>query len=372
MATAPNFESEVLPGTFRVTASALPQGFSVRSLTAGNVDLTREALTVSPGDAISVAATLGAATPSPFFRVAGRVSGAPGARQPSWIRLTGSATTAAVTAAVNADGSFEFAKVLPGEYEARVLPSAIYLTKTLIVGNADVRDVVIAAPAIQEFVGQFVKVEPGEFTMGCSPEDAQCEAIESPRHRVGITRPFEIGKYEVTQAQWEAVMGTNPSQFKGRDRPVEGLTTWQDTQEFIERLNMLNDGYRYRLPTEAEWEYAARAGTTTPFPGDLNAISWNSGNAENQTHPVGQKQPNAWGIHDMIGNVLEWVQDFSSATYYAESPALDPTGPALGSDHVVRGGAWSHIPQWSRVSFRRNLVNRGSYGLRLAREVIPK
>jgi formylglycine-generating enzyme required for sulfatase activity len=135
---------------------------------------------------------------------------------------------------------------------------------------------------------------------------------------------------------------------------------------------MLNDGYRYRLPTEAEWEYAARAGTTTPFPGDLNAISWNSGNAENQTHPVGQKQPNAWGIHDMIGNVLEWVQDFSSATYYAESPALDPTGPALGSDHVVRGGAWSHIPQWSRVSFRRNLVNRGSYGLRLAREVIPK
>jgi formylglycine-generating enzyme required for sulfatase activity len=172
----------------------------------------------------------------------------------------------------------------------------------------------------------FVKIAPGEFMMGCSVGDIDCNDDERPIHRVQITKEFEIGKYEVTQAQWQAVMGTNPSTMKGDDRPVESISK-QEVQEFLNKLNARNDGYRYRLPTEAEWEYAARAGSKESYWSRLDDIAWYAGNSEDETHPVGKKKPNAWGLYDMQGNVREIVSDWYGSNYYNNSPAADPTGP---------------------------------------------
>jgi formylglycine-generating enzyme required for sulfatase activity len=175
----------------------------------------------------------------------------------------------------------------------------------------------------------FVKISPGGFMMGCSNGDIDCNDDERPQHRVQITKAFEIGKFEVTQAQWQAVMGSNPSTTKGDDRPVETVSK-TDTQEFLTKLNARNDGYRYRLPTEAEWEYAARAGSSESYAGRLDEIAWYAGNSEDETHPVGKKKPNAWGLYDMQGNVREWVEDLYGSNYYRNSPPVDPTGPAPG------------------------------------------
>jgi formylglycine-generating enzyme required for sulfatase activity len=227
------------------------------------------------------------------------------------------------------------------------------------------------------FTMEFVKIAPGEFTMGCSTGDADCLGDEQPPHAVRITKPFEIGKYEVTQEQWQDVMGNNPSHFKGADRPVESIS-WNEVQQFMQKLNARNDGYRYRLPSEAEWEYAARAGTTGKYyAASLDDIAWygnNSGdrpidakkiwdtdrtnyvrrigNNRDQTHSVGQKKPNPWGIYDIEGNVLEWVQDYYDDQYYRSSPAADPPGPASGQFRVVRGGSWSYNAVFARVSHR--------------------
>jgi formylglycine-generating enzyme required for sulfatase activity len=189
---------------------------------------------------------------------------------------------------------------------------------------------------------EFVAIPPGEFMMGCSTGDQQCAADENPRHRVQITKGFEIGKYEVTQAQWLALMPTNPSTHKGDNLPVETVSK-VDAQDFIAKLNMSNaqnDGYVYRLPTEAEWEYAARAGTDAPNSGPLDQVAWYGANSGDETHPVGQKKPNAWGLYDTQGNVREWVSDLYSANYYSTSPAADPTGPAPGA----RGGQGGRGP----------------------------
>jgi formylglycine-generating enzyme required for sulfatase activity len=196
---------------------------------------------------------------------------------------------------------------------------------------------------------------------------------EKPGHRVNISKPFYLGKYEVTQAQWKEVMGNNPSYFKGRDNPVVDVS-WYDAQEFIKRLNEKEGHTRYRLPTEAEWEYACRAGTTSEYSfGDdrdsLGRYAWYEDNSEHKIHPVGQKEPNAWCLYDMHGNVLEWVQDWYDGEYYSHSPSTDPTGPSSGLSHVLRGGGWCHSARDCRSvcrygdspDFRTNL-----FGVRLA------
>jgi formylglycine-generating enzyme required for sulfatase activity len=190
--------------------------------------------------------------------------------------------------------------------------------------------------------------------MGCSAGESECGEDEKPAHRVAITKGFEIGRHEVTQAVWQSVMGTNPSSFKAPDRPVEQVS-WSDVQEFLAVLNGRRDGYRYRLPTEAEWEYAARAGTTGAYFASLDAIAWYGANSGGQSHPVGQKQPNAWGLHDMQGNVWEWCQDWYQDDYYrklGEPKAVDPRGPASGQQRVLRGGSWYKFLWFLRVSSR--------------------
>jgi formylglycine-generating enzyme required for sulfatase activity len=184
---------------------------------------------------------------------------------------------------------------------------------------------------------EFVRVAAGEFMMGCSTGDEQCQTDEKPRHRVQITKSFEIGKYEVTQGQWMAVMGANPSSNKGDNRPVETVSKLE-VQDFLAKLNARNDGYRYRLPTEAEWEYAARAGMDSTYSGPLDQVAWYAANSDDETHPVGQKKPNAWGLYDVQGNVREWVADLYSPTYYEVSPVADPAGPDPSTYAQASGG----------------------------------
>ena len=185
---------------------------------------------------------------------------------------------------------------------------------------------------------EFVWVPAGEFQMGSTGS----EDSEQPVTQVRISRGYWLGKYEVTQGQWQALMGSNPSYYKsyGTNCPVERVS-WEDVQEFIARLNALAGRDRYRLPTEAEWEYAARAGTTDERYGSLNEIAWYRNNSGGRTQLVGQKAPNAWGFYDMLGNVSEWVADWYGD--YPGGSVTDPQGPGLGSLRVSRGGSWGHV-----------------------------
>jgi formylglycine-generating enzyme required for sulfatase activity len=187
---------------------------------------------------------------------------------------------------------------------------------------------------------ELVWCPPGTFWMG-SPEDEESRRGDETLHQVMLTRGFWIGRKPVTQGQWEKVMGYNPSFFKksGSDAPVEQLT-WHEAQEFCRALGQ-HDGREYRLPTEAEWEYACRAGSTGAWCfGDdeekLGDYAWHEENSNDRTHPVGQKMPNAWGIHDVHGNVWEWCQDWYG--YYPEGSTNDPLGPEGGYLRVLRGG----------------------------------
>lgn len=194
----------------------------------------------------------------------------------------------------------------------------------------------------------FMSISAGEFQMGSNSGSAD----EKPVHRVVLSKSFQLGKYEITQGQWKAVMGSNPSFFTGDDSlPVETVS-WSDVQQFIAKLNALNDGYQYRLPTEAEWEYACRAGTTGDYAGNLDELAWYYNTSGNKTHAVGTKKPNAWGLYDMHGNVVEWVQDWYSDQYYAVSPLTDPPGPSSGLGRVLRGGGYSESAANSRSAFR--------------------
>ena len=220
----------------------------------------------------------------------------------------------------------------------------------------------------------------GEFTMGTTESDnVQSPDFQiAPQHRVRITRPFYMGVYDVTQSEYERVMGNNPSMFTpsnysqkvgGQDTsrfPVEQVS-WKDVVEFCRKLSDMPKeraaARSYRLPTEAQWEYACRAGSKTRYCfGDdwrqLGEYAWYQNHTDSQPHPVGQKKPNAWGLYDMHGNVWQWCQDWYARGYYAESPTDDPNGPVTGSCHVFRGGSWN-FPAGNCQSWERNIGCNG-------------
>jgi formylglycine-generating enzyme required for sulfatase activity len=218
---------------------------------------------------------------------------------------------------------------------------------------------------------EFVLIPAGTFLMGA----AQGAADERPVHQVTINRPFYLGRYPVTQTQWTTVMQTNPSGFLGEQQPVENVS-WEEIQQFLHRLNAKEGGAPYRLPTEAEWEYAARAGSTTAYcfgddASQLHEYAWYKANAGGKTHPVGQRKPNAWGLYDMHGNVWEWVQDWYGA--YAAEAIGDPQGPSSGASRVRRGGSWSTGAESCRLARRDGMASGrllASLGFRLLREVL--
>jgi formylglycine-generating enzyme required for sulfatase activity len=243
--------------------------------------------------------------------------------------------------------------------------------------------VVTPPPAQKTFTNslgmKFVPIPAGWFMMG-SPKDEPGRSDDETQHKVTISEPFFMQTTEVTQGQWKAVMGNNPSSFKdcGDNCPVENVS-WDDIQDFIKKLNRKGEG-TYRLPTEAEWEYAARAGSQTAFSnGDiaekecgndpnLSKAGWYCGNAGGKTHEVGQKQPNAWGLYDMHGNVWEWCQDWYGN--YPFGAVTDPTGPDSGSSRVLRGGSWGSGARICRAA-RRSSSSPGyggsNCGFRLVR-----
>ena len=232
----------------------------------------------------------------------------------------------------------------------------------------------------REFDGmEFVWLPAGEFQMGSTGMYAYED--EQPLTRVRISRGYWLGKYEVTQAEWEAVMGSNPSKFDecGPNCPVEQVS-WEDVQEFIRELNAAVGEERYRLPTEAEWEYAARAGTsedthsgnlTDLYGRDpvLEGIAWYRRNSGGRTQPVGRKAPNPWGLYDMLGNVQEWVQDWYG-DHLQGGTVTDPRGPESGSVRMLRGGSWHFHSKCCRVSHRYigpSGTRSGDLGFRLLR-----
>jgi formylglycine-generating enzyme required for sulfatase activity len=222
---------------------------------------------------------------------------------------------------------------------------------------------------------EFVLISPGTFMMG----DNSGRADETPAHQVRISKPFYLGKYEVTQEQWVAVMGNNPASFKGRTNPVDSVS-WNEVQEFIKRLNAKEGTTRYRLPTEMEWEYAARGGTDTRYffmknpktweeaERHLDAYAWVFKNSGDTTHPVGQKKPNPFGLYDVYGNVWEWVQDWMGKLP-TDREITDYRGPSSGSVRVLRGGSWLSNAEYCRSSNRliiRPDFRFDDYGFRLA------
>ena len=218
---------------------------------------------------------------------------------------------------------------------------------------------------------EFIKINPGSFLMG-SPENEQGRYSDETQHTVVLTA-FEIGATQVTQAQWVSVMGDNPSYFKGDNLPVEQVS-WDDTQRFIEKLNSSQTEFHYRLPTEAKWEYCARAGTQTRYffgdsEKDLDDYAWYLNNSENKTHLVAMKKPNLWGLYDVYGNVWEWCQD--GYKKYSKDNIVDPMGVENGSFRVLRGGSWFSAARYLRSASRYNYgpgLRHGDVGFRLCRE----
>ncbi len=217
-----------------------------------------------------------------------------------------------------------------------------------------------------------VEVQGGTFTMGATSEQGgDAFGDEKPIHNVALSSYF-IGETEVTQALWQAMMGKNPSKFKGNNNPVEQVS-WDDCQEFLSRLNRIT-GERFRLPTEAEWEYAARGGNKSrgyKYSGNDNIydVAWFEKNSNNESHPVATKLPNELGLYDMSGNVSEWCSDWYGSDYYANQSQTNPTGPGSGSYRIYRGGRWSFDARFCRVSNRGSQIpnyRSSVLGLRLA------
>jgi len=281
----------------------------------------------------------------------------------------GAATVVVTTAGGAASASNAFTYTFATPSWATLIEAA---PDPAVVTSASMRAAIVAtglAWRVRDTATQIemVLVPPGTFNMGCSPlPGGVCPGNELPVHAVTLTNAYYMGRYEVTQAQWTAVIGSNPSHFQSAspevpaaqvpNRPVEKVS-WTMVQGFLSATGM-------RLPTEAEWEYACRAGTTTAFhsmpkfpngtsdAGQVGNIAWFTSNSASQTRPVGGKAANALGLHDMSGNVREWVSDWYGSTYYASSPSTNPPGPSSGTNRVLRGGSWVDDSFILRSSFR--------------------
>jgi sulfatase modifying factor 1 len=227
--------------------------------------------------------------------------------------------------------------------------------------------------ALKEVEGNTVSVVGGSFDMGDSKPDGDSDT--KPAHKVAVNG-FLISKYDVTQSLWETVMGRNPSKFKNcPECPVE-MVSWSDAQDFLSRLNKLT-GKHYRLPSEAEWEYAARGGNKSKgytFSGsnEIDSVGWCESNSGNKPHPVGQRNANELGLYDMSGNILQWCSDWYDPEYYKSSPVQNPQGPNLGKTKVLKGGAYNVYISYCRVTIRPNISPEKRYpntGLRLVRDL---
>jgi formylglycine-generating enzyme required for sulfatase activity len=225
----------------------------------------------------------------------------------------------------------------------------------------------IAQGGLANFVPQVTKatgiklvlIPAGTFMMGSPDSEADRGTDESQQTRVTLTKDFYLGQTDVTQGQYELVMGANPSDFKkaGKNAPVEEVS-WGDAMAFCQKLTEreriaghLPEGYAFTLPTEAQWEYACRAGTTGAYATNPDETSWFDRNSGGTTHPVGAKQPNLWGLYDMTGNVYQWCADWY-ANRYPGGEATDPTGPEAGTVHVLRGGGWYYDRSYCRSAYR--------------------
>ena len=221
----------------------------------------------------------------------------------------------------------------------------------------------ISIPVKNGITIDMVKVEAGTFMMDATSEMQNPWDDVKPVHQVTLTNDYYMGKYEVTQALWKTVMGSNPSNFKGDNLPVEQVS-WDDCQEFIDKLNSMT-GRKFRLPTEAEWEYAARGGMKSrgyrySGSGNISDVAWYTDNSDSKTHPVGTKQSNELGLYDMAGNVSEWCQDWYGS--YVSSFQTNPTGAVSGSDRVACGGSWYNDARICRSSFRSHCTPDARYG----------
>lgn len=280
----------------------------------------------------------------------------------------------------SAEGTQIFSDIPVGEYRLEVFaPAHASAARTIQLASGEtVRERIIIARGPSGPVDDmfFSEIEGGEFMMGAQPFEQQASDSEYPRHSVSISS-FELMTTEVTQAMWDQLMNTNPSFNKGDSLPVHGVT-WLEAQAFIGKLNELDPRGNYRLPTEAEWEYACRAGRDSsrfwwgddPEYVELGKYAWYNDNSDGKPHPIGRKGPNPWGLHDIQGNVWEWCSDWYGETYYASSPQDDPQGPSSGESRVLRGGSWNYGPEVCRSAYRGHddpSIGFDYYGFRVAR-----
>ena len=253
--------------------------------------------------------------------------------------------------------------------EART--STVALREYTVPKHGDVKTLTLPGGVEMEMIC----VAPGSFTMG-SPSSEEGRYDDETQHRVTLTKGFWLGRYEVTQKQWQSVMGPNPSSFQGDSNPVDNVS-WNDCQEFVRKVNdaaRRQFGGGARLPTEAEWEYACRAGTSGAYAGTgrLDDMGWYWDNSGGKTHPVGQKRPNAWGFYDMHGNVYEWCSD-RFGNY--EGDTTNPIGAASGDDRVLRGGSWGRHARYCRSAYRHRYdpgYRYFHYGFRLCCSAGPR